>query len=549
MNNNMNNNKRNFSDFSDNDNNNDNKRKKFNNIDNILNEKVNVLNKTYLLLLENFKNNELYSKYENVYRNEEFDIVTLLKNHKLVEDYLSKFPLNHIFKVLPLDKISEDQLCNDENIDEDDNSDVENIDEESEDEEFNILEEAKVIFERFFQKNDAVEESLEDTIKKSNLNCMEKKKLYDELNKINKINKNNIPDKIKILQLDLPLQVKAELLDKINLLDNSPNDDSKIREWIKEVLKVPWGKYCENPINSNDKDKINNFLINFHNKLNDTIYGQNNLKESLIEIITKWITNGSKKGNCIAIHGAPGVGKTSIVRGLASALNRPFCSFSLAGVSDENYLTGFPITYEGSACGRFAKMLMKSKCMNPIIFMDELDKVDTKKSMNIFNKLIEITDFSQNHEIEDHYLGSNIKLDLSKCIFVFSLNNINLIDPILKDRLEIINVNGFEKDDKIQIMKKFLLPNLLKDYSNLKYNFSDDILKYIISKVKNEKGVRNLQQTLAKILRKLNVLEYYNNSLLSYKTKKNTKKITSSLIDLLLKNDNKIDPMILKMYL
>ena len=167
-------------------------------------------------------------------------------------------------------------------------------------------------------------------------------------------------------------------------------------------------------------EDVKTFITDFHNTLNKAIYGQHKVKETLIEIITKWATSGSEKGNCIAISGPPGVGKTSIVReGLAKALNRPFCSFSLAGVSDENYLTGFPYTYEGAACGRFARMLMDTGCMNPIIFMDELDKGDTKRSMSVYNKLNELTDFSQNHEIEDHYFGSHIKLDLSQCIFVF----------------------------------------------------------------------------------------------------------------------------------
>ena len=514
-------------------------------VDSLLQEKVNVLNNTYINLLKTINENEQYQELLNLYRNEEMDITMLLQTHKLSEDYLTKFKLNHIFKCLPLDMVNSKDLESD---------DEEEIGEESDatDEEYDMIEDAKKMFKQFLSGEEVMTEkkSMENTINECNLGSKEKTKLLEELKKVDDIRKNNIPDKLKVLQLDIPIEVKAELLEKMELLEMSTNDDSKTREWIKQVLKIPFGKNCKVPIEDlSNKEDINKFLTSFHDTLDKAIYGQNNLKESLVEIIAKWITSGAKKGNCIAISGAPGTGKTSIVRQLATALKRPFCSFSLAGVSDENYLTGFPFTYEGATCGRFAKMLMDSKCMNPIIFMDELDKVDTKKSMSVYNKLIEITDFSQNHEIEDHYFGSNIKLDMSKCIFVFSLNNVNLVDPILKDRLEIININGFNNKEKAIIMKDYLLPRELTEI-NLKYDFSENIIKYIITKVKEEKGVRNIQRALSKILRKLNVLQYYNSKKLSYKLKDNKKiKITRSLIDVLLKNDNPINPMVLKMYL
>jgi ATP-dependent Lon protease len=198
-------------------------------------------------------------------------------------------------------------------------------------------------------------------------------------------------------------------------------------------------------------------------------------------------------------------------------------------------------------------MLMETGCMNPIIFLDEVDKVDVKRSLSVFNKLIEITDFSQNHEIEDYYFGGNIKLDLSKCIFIFSLNNIDNVDPILKDRLEVIKVDGFNNKDKLEIAKSYLVPSELKNY-DFQVEFSDNNLRYIINKLNDEKGVRNLKRVIEIIMRKINVLRYHNQNKLSYyikdfKIMNNKLIMNNKMIDKLLKDTGeKINPIILRMY-
>ena len=534
--------------------------------DNLLLVKASGLNGIYLQLLQNVNNQKRYRELENLYKNEEMEIINLLLQNSYKIDSLNdkKYSLNHTFQNLPLDKVK-GTFQNEEDVEEideeiletDEDSDLEEEEydsEEEEDSDFNPLEEAKRMVEEVFGivTEEKEKSKCDYLIENSNLSQEEKDRLMKEFQKIEEIRKNQVPDKLKILGLDIPIDVKVEILEKMELIDKSPQEDVKTREWLKQVMKIPFNKYSANPIKdvSNTED-VKTFITDFHNTLDKAIYGQNKVKETLIEIITKWATSGSQKGNCIAISGPPGVGKTSIVReGLAKALNRPFCSFSLAGISDENYLTGFPFTYEGATCGRFAKMVMDTGCMNPIIFMDELDKVDIKKSMSVYNKLIEITDFSQNHEIEDHYFGSNIKLDMSKCIFVFSLNDINLVDPILRDRLEVIEVEGFGKKDKIKIAQDFLIPSVLKEYKE-KYNFTEDIIKHILMRVQEEQGVRNLNRAIDQIVRKLNVLQYYNNKKLSYKLKKFNKKsfkITTKLVDILLKDNKKVDSIILKMY-
>tara|TARA_B100001013_G_C24545707_1_gene416534 strand:- start:211 stop:903 length:693 start_codon:yes stop_codon:yes gene_type:complete len=182
-------------------------------------------------------------------------------------------------------------------------------------------------------------------------------------------------------------------------------------------------------------------------------------------------------------------------------------------MSDESYLSGFAHTYEGSDYGHIVRMLCQANCMNPIIFMDELDKIDTTRHGNsVVNKLIEIIDFSQNHEYQDMYFN-NINIDLSRILFIFSLNHIEDVNPILKDRIEILTVKGFNKIEKEIIIKNYLIPAELLEVglSDKDITFTNDIIQYIISKVSNldiDEGVRELQRAIKIIIRKINLLQY-----------------------------------------
>jgi len=560
-----------------------NKKRKLNNKD--FSER---LNETYLNLISSLENSEEYEHFLNLYRNEEFDFIHMNKKVKTVTQ-IQNFQklLNHTFGILPLDRFDDSdyeklELTDSSSSTEDSDEEIE---EETEDEydvtpEEMIIDIQDEIVEKFSKKLGKNKElldlflegkgikvggdmSLEDTFYKQNYDAIcgqinktglvgeEKDKLKDEYKKIQDYGKTLLPDNLKILKLDLPIEVKFEIFQKLETLDSSMgSDDNKTRDWINQVMKLPFGNFCDKP----KIDDLGTFLSDFKGNLDKAIYGQNKVKETLMEITTKWLMTNSEKGHCIAIEGPPGVGKTSLIRdGLSKALKRPFCSFSLAGISDENYLSGFSFTYEGATCGRFSKMLMETGCMNPIIFLDELDKVDITKSLSVFNKLIEITDFSQNHEIEDYYFGSNIKLDLSKCIFIFSLNDINNVDTILRDRLEVIKVGGFDNKDKFEIAKSYLVPRELKNY-DFEVKFTDDNIRYIINKLKNEKGVRELKRVIEIIMRKINVLKYHNQEKLSYYIKNfkiidNKLFINNKMIDTLLKdNVEKINPVILRMY-
>lgn len=350
------------------------------------------------------------------------------------------------------------------------------------------------------------------------LSIEEKERVKSIETQIKEINDKSIPEKVKILLSDIPLETKAIIIKKLELLqtlENSGSEYKKLREWLDNVLKIPFGKYCKfNLSKQNNYTEIGNKLYDIKNTLDKAIYGQEQVKEALVELVAKWVSNPPSKGHALAVVGSPGVGKTTLFReGLAKALDRPFASFSLSGMSDESYLSGFAHTYEGSDYGRICRMLTETGCMNPIIFMDELDKIDTTRhGSSVVNKIMEIIDFSQNHEYEDMYFG-NIKIDLSRVLFVFSLNHIDMIDPILKDRLEVIKVKGFEAKEKVQILKDYIIPKELKEIGLNEKDiiFPDNIISFIVRKIRTEEGVREAKRAIQIIIRKINLLQYVNN--------------------------------------
>ena len=348
-----------------------------------------------------------------------------------------------------------------------------------------------------------------------NLSIEQKEKVKSVEIQIKEINDKSVPEKIKILLSDIPLETKAIIIKKLELLqtlENSGSEYKKLREWLDNILKIPFGKYCKFSLSKqNDYTEIGNKLYDIKGSLDKAIYGQEQVKEALVELVAKWVSNPPSKGHALAIVGPPGCGKTTLFReGLAKALERPFASFSLSGMSDESYLSGFAHTYEGSDYGRICRMLTETDCMNPIIFMDELDKIDTTRhGSSVVHKIMEIIDFSQNHEYEDMYFG-NIKIDLSRVLFVFSLNHIDMIDPILRDRLEVIKVKGFQLKEKVKILKDYIIPKELKEIG-LDENdiiFPEKIISFIIRKIRKEEGIREGKRAIQIIIRKINLLQY-----------------------------------------
>jgi ATP-dependent Lon protease len=342
------------------------------------------------------------------------------------------------------------------------------------------------------------------------------KKVYilSQINNIQKHENNDIPLKFKILSSDMDTNTKSiaiSQLNKCDTMDTTSGEYNKTKQWINGLIQIPFNKFTSLPVSDNDSisDK-KNFLVNTNKILNDAIYGHTSAKNHILQVMSKWIKNPQSGGNILAIQGPMGNGKTTLVKkGIAKAIGRPFHFIALGGASDSSSFDGHHYTYEGSKYGRIVEILIQSKCMNPIFYFDELDKIsDTQKGDEIVHLLTHLTDTSQNDKFHDNYF-SGIDIDLSKALFIFSFNDEHKIDRILKDRMYVIRTKGFKTEDKLHIANDYLLPELLETYNYCdNIIFHDDIIKNIIENfTDNEQGVRNLKRCLETIISKVNMYE------------------------------------------
>jgi ATP-dependent Lon protease len=325
----------------------------------------------------------------------------------------------------------------------------------------------------------------------------------------------NTPIRYKILFSSLPIYTKSQIIHKIDMYESMPDDNLeyiKLTKWYEGLSRIPFDNYINMPISIKDKDSIiQDFLANSYKILCNTIYGQNNAKNKIMQILAQWITNPNSLGQIIAIEGPPGVGKTTLIKnGVSLALNRPFSFYALGGASDISDLEGHSYTYEGANWGRMIEMLMESKVMNPIIFFDELDKVSKSTRGNEINGLLtHLTDPAQNNIFHDKYFPE-IDIDFSKVLFFFSFNDINLINPVLKDRLTIVKFEKYTIEDKIYILKDYIIPKILENIGFQKNDIIINIntIKYIIQNYTHEEpGVRNIKRIIEDLFLKINLLK------------------------------------------
>jgi len=342
-----------------------------------------------------------------------------------------------------------------------------------------------------------------------------------------KLNQTDVSPRYKILNSHLPIEIKDKCISKLNTLNNlepSSSEYNKLNNWINGLLSIPWSIYKPLSINyeNSDSDEIYNFLNDSIKKLDASIYGQNKTKQHIINVVSKIITNPKSIGNVFSIYGPMGTGKTTLIKeGLSKLLGLPFIFISLGGSTDSSFLDGHSYTYEGSTPGRIVEALKSAQCMNPIFYFDELDKVsETSRGMEIINLLIHLTDPSQNSHFFDKYYGE-VPFDLSKALFVFSFNHLERVNPILRDRMHLIKVDGFSFEEKFVICRDYLLPAIYKEYqiTNDDLIFDEDVIKYIINKKTSsfsvEEGVRNVKRRFELIISNMNVIRISFNNLKS----------------------------------
>ena len=357
---------------------------------------------------------------------------------------------------------------------------------------------------------------------------------YKEIQK-EKINQ-ELLDKIKkIVSLDEDLlnkiyhskhsdYIKAILYKKFKSIQELDKTDEyfKVIDWIDNVLEIPT-EIIQIREDTGNKKEITDMIINLKNTLNSKLYGLDNVKERILEFYCAMINNPFYKKKFIALVGPPGVGKTMLAKSIAESMNLPYDQLSFGSIKDASVLTGHSSTYIGSRPGLFVNILKKTKVLNPVILLDEIDKINhSQEGLSINSVLLHILDNTQNKRFQDMYMPE-IHLDLSNIFFILALNNLDNVDPILKDRIHVIKIDGYNLEEKIKIGKKFILPKVLE---NLMFKKNDIIIndktmmKIISKKCHHEHGVRELEKSISTICEKINVLKYIKDSSniqLSYK--------------------------------
>ena len=275
-------------------------------------------------------------------------------------------------------------------------------------------------------------------------------------------------------------------------------------------MKIPFGQYKTLPVTLKDgPEKCQAFMENAKARLDECTYGLNDAKMQIMQYLGQIISNPKGIGTVIAIEGPMGTGKTTLVlEGICKILDRPYELFPLGGATDSSTFEGHMITYEGSIWGIIANALMNCKCMNPVFYFDELDKIsDTPKGDEINGILTHLTDSSQNSCFQDKYFNG-INLDLSRAVFVFSYNDKSRVNRILADRMYTIRTEGYNNTQKGVITRNYLSPALRRNmlFEETDVLITDESIQYIIANyTMEEKGVRNLKRCIETIYSKLNL--------------------------------------------
>ena len=341
----------------------------------------------------------------------------------------------------------------------------------------------------------------------------EQQSVLEQIELIHKSTYVDKPYRLTLLDSDIPVNYKASAYRKITSLrhmEPGGGEYYKMKNWVDTFMHIPFGKYRNLPITLADGvEKCHEFMDNAKKILDQAVYGLNDAKLQIMQMVGQWIVNPSAIGTAIAIKGPMGTGKTTLVKeGISKILGRDFAFIALGGATDSSFLEGHSYTYEGSTWGKIVDLLIKCKSMNPVIYFDELDKIsDTPKGDEIAGILTHLTDTSQNNQFHDKYF-SEIDFDLSRCLFIFSYNDESKVNRILLDRMYKIQTKGYDQAQKTTIANNYLMPKICEQ---VKFNTEDILIDrstmhYIIDNYTDkEDGVRTLKRCLEIIYTKLNL--------------------------------------------
>ena len=298
-----------------------------------------------------------------------------------------------------------------------------------------------------------------------------------------------------VKDLDASCEVKEKLAKEIKRFKSqmaSPAESGVVRTYIETMLEMPWNKRCEENLDIKAAKE----------KLDEEHYGLEKVKDRILEFLAVRILTSKGQTPILCLAGPPGTGKTSIARSLAEALGRPYVRISLGGVRDEAEIRGHRKTYVGAMPGRIATALRNAKVKNPLMLLDEIDKVSNDYKGDTFSALLEVLDSEQNDKFRDHYL--EVPIDLSEVLFVTTANTLQTIPRPLLDRMEVIEINSYTENEKIHIAQRHLIPKQLKSHglSEEQLSISKKALQKIATVYTREAGVRQLERKIVGICRK-----------------------------------------------
>lgn len=296
----------------------------------------------------------------------------------------------------------------------------------------------------------------------------------------------------KLVLSDEAREKVKEELDKLKLLGSSSPEFNVIRTYLDWLTILPWGVYSKDSYNRKKAAKV----------LDRDHYGLEDVKDRILELISVGVIKGDLSGTILLLQGPPGVGKTSIGRSVATSLGREFFRFSLGGMRDEAEIKGHRRTYIGAMPGKFIQAIKTCKTANPVIMLDEIDKIGASFHGDPASALLEVLDPEQNRDFLDHYL--DVRFDLSKIFFMCTANQLDTIPGALMDRMELIQLPGYILEEKVEIARRHLIPKQLKAHglTTQQITLPKSVLTAIIDGYAREAGVRGLENAIKKILRK-----------------------------------------------